>query len=220
MKAFRGWTAEALEFFEGLEADNSKTYWDSHRSVYETAVRAPMEALLQTLEPEFGPGKIFRPYRDVRFSRDKAPYKTQIAGVAMREGSVFYVQLSADGIHAATGYYQMARDQLDRYRTAVDDETTGPEVAGIVADLEKAGYQVGGEALRTAPRGFRPDHPRIRLLRHKGLTASRLWPPAAWMGTAKAADRVADAWRGAEPLNRWLQANVGPSTEDEQQARG
>jgi uncharacterized protein (TIGR02453 family) len=215
MKTFRGWPAEALEFFEGLEADNSKTYWEANRAVYDQAVRGPMEALLAVLEPEFGPAKIFRPYRDVRFSGNKSPYKTQIGAVAVRDGSVFYVQLSADGLHAATGYYQMARDQLARFRAAVDDEETGPEIMDIVDALEKADYRVGGEALRTAPQGFRVDHPRVRLLRHKGLTASRIWTPAAWMGTAKAADRIADGWRGAAPLNQWLQTHVGPSAEAE-----
>ena len=213
MAKFRGWPAEAIEFYEGLEADNSKAYWEQHKPVYENQVRAPMEALLEQLEPEFGKGRIFRPNRDVRFSSDKSPYKTAIAAVAMAEGSVFYVQLGVDGLFAASGYYQMAKDQLARFRQAVNDDATGPEIVAIVEDLERGNYTVGGEALRTAPRGYRPDHPRIRLLRHKGLTMGRMWPPAAWLGTAKAADRVADVWRSAAPLNHWLQTHVGPSTE-------
>jgi uncharacterized protein (TIGR02453 family) len=211
--AFRGWPAEAVEFYEGLEADNTKAYWQDHRQVYETCVRAPMEALLEKVEPEFGKGKIFRPYRDVRFSADKSPYKTAIAAVAAQEGSVFYVQLSADGLFAASGYYQMARDQVGRFRTAVDGDATGDELARIVAQLVKDGYEVGGEALRRAPRGFRPDHPRIQLLLHKGVTMGRSWPPAAWLGTARAADRVIGVWRAAGPLNAWLQTHVGPTAE-------
>ncbi|MDQ4132583.1 MAG: DUF2461 domain-containing protein [Actinomycetota bacterium] len=211
--AFRGWPAEALEFYEGLEADNAKAYWQDHRDVYETYVRAPMEALLEKVEPEFGKGKIFRPYRDVRFSADKSPYKTAIGAVASQHGSVFYVQLSADGLFAASGYYQMARDQLNRFRAAVDDDGTGEELVAIVAGLESEGYDVGGEALRSAPRGFRSDHPRIKLLRHTGVTMGRSWAPAAWLGTARAADRVTQVWRAARPLNEWLQSHVGPSTE-------
>src|SRR2546422_225287 len=126
-----------------------------------------MEALLEKLEPEFGPGKVFRPYRDVRFSADKSPYKTAMGAVCVRDAAVYYLQLSADGLMAAAGYYHMARDQLARFRAAVDDGKAGGELAAIVGRLEKGGYEVGGEALRTAPRGFRPDHPRIRLLRHK-----------------------------------------------------
>ena len=78
---FRGWPAEALDFFEGLEADNSKTYWLQNKDVYEDTVRAPMESLLEELGQEWGEGKIFRPYRDIRFSSDKSPYKTNIAAV-------------------------------------------------------------------------------------------------------------------------------------------
>lgn len=64
--AFRGWPAEAIEFFEGLEADISKAYWQDHKDIYERSVRGPMEELLAELAPEFGEGTIFRPYRDVR----------------------------------------------------------------------------------------------------------------------------------------------------------
>src|SRR6185436_10264821 len=94
---FRGWPSEALEFYEGLTADNSKTYWTSRLSFYEESVRGPMQELLAALEPEFGPGKIFRPYRDVRFSSDKSPYKTHL-GAWLEFGG--YLQLSADGLAA------------------------------------------------------------------------------------------------------------------------
>src|SRR4051812_19524653 len=106
--AFRGWKDEALQFFEGLEVDNSKTYWQANKAVYEHEVRAPMEELLAELEPSHGAGKIFRPYRDVRFSADKSPYKTNIAAT-LGDG---YISLSADGLGAGCGMYQMATDQL------------------------------------------------------------------------------------------------------------
>lgn len=76
---FQGWPAEAVEFYQGLEADNSKVYWQAHRGSYDDHVRRPMEQLLAELGTEFGEGRIFRPYRDVRFSADKSPYKTAIA---------------------------------------------------------------------------------------------------------------------------------------------
>ena len=82
--AFRGWPAEALEFYEGLEADNSKAYWTSHKAVYQEQVLRPMEELLEDLVSEFGSSKIFRPYRDIRFSNDKTPYKTHIGAYFWR----------------------------------------------------------------------------------------------------------------------------------------
>jgi len=207
--AFRGWPAEALEFYEGLEADNTKTYWQANKHVYETIVRAPMEELLAELEPEWGEGHIFRPYRDVRFSADRSPYKTHI-GAVVGDG---YLQLSADGLAAGSGMWEMASDQLERYREAVDDDRRGTELERIVADARSAGLQVmGHETLKTAPRGFPKDHPRIELLRFKGLIAWREWPVGAWLGTRRAKDRIVEFLRLSEPLNGWLHANVGPST--------
>jgi uncharacterized protein (TIGR02453 family) len=210
--AFKGWPAEAFEFYEGLEADNSKAYWTENKAVYEECVRAPFEALMADLASEFGAGKLFRPYRDVRFSVDKSPYKTAQGAVLSDDtGTVYYVALSTEGIFAASGYYMMAKDQIDRFRRAVASDKTGPLVERIVAKLEKAGYEIGGEALRRSPPGYPVDHERIRLLRHKGLTMSRSWEPAAWVGTAAAKPRVVTVFRAAKPLNDWLDAHVGRS---------
>jgi uncharacterized protein (TIGR02453 family) len=206
---FRGWPEEALEFFEGLEADNSKTYWQQNKDRYETLVRAPMEELIEELAPEWGEGKIFRPYRDIRFSPDKSPYKTNI-GATLGAG---YVQLSADGLGVGSGMWHMAPDQLERYREAVSEDRPGAALEGIVATATAAGLQVTGhEELKTAPKGYPKDHPRIELLRHKGLITWREWPPAAWLGTRKAKDRVLEFLGHSKPLSAWLQNNVGPST--------
>jgi uncharacterized protein (TIGR02453 family) len=207
--AFRGWPVEALEFFEGLEIENSKPYWQRNKTIYETVVRAPMEALLAELEPEWGEGRIFRPYRDVRFSADKSPYKTHI-GALVGDG---YVQLTADGLAAGSGMWEMAPDQLERYRAAVHAERSGRELTGIVDAARSAGLQISGhDVLKTAPRGYPKDHPRIELLRFKGLITWRGWPAGAWLGTRRAKDRVEETLRLSQPLNRWLQRKVGPST--------
>jgi uncharacterized protein (TIGR02453 family) len=207
--AFRGWPAEALEFFEGLEADNSKVYWERNRDVYDAMVRAPMEELLEELATEWGEGRIFRPYRDIRFSSDKSPYKTNIAAV-IGDG---YVQLSAHGLGAGCGMYEMAPDQLERYRAAVANNRAGDNLDDLVADARAAGLEVTGhEVLKTAPRGYPKDHPRIELLRFKGLITWREWPAGPWLGTRRAKTRVVEFFRLAEPLNEWLQTHVGPST--------
>jgi uncharacterized protein (TIGR02453 family) len=211
--AFRGWPAEAIEFYEGLEADNSKTYWEENKPVYEEIVHGPMDELLAELAPEFGEGRIFRPYRDVRFSKDKSPYKTSIAATLARGG---YVQLSADGLGAGCGMYVMAPDQLDRYRRAVADNRKGRELVGIVDKIRKRGIEVTGhDELKTAPKGYPKDHPRIDLLRCKGLISWKQWPVGAWLGTRKAKDRVVDFLRASQPLNQWLGKRVGPSELEE-----
>jgi uncharacterized protein (TIGR02453 family) len=206
---FRGWPPEALEFYEGLEADNSKVYWTAHKDVYDEHVYAPMAALLAELEPEFGPGKIFRPNRDIRFSADKSPYKTAIAANLERGG---YIQLSARGLAAGNGMYMMAPDQLDRYRRAVADDDIGEGLRRLVAQVESQGIEVSGhDALKTVPKGYPKDHPRVDLLRNKGLIAWKQWPVAAWLGTAAAKKRIVEFLRASQPLRDWLDTHVGPS---------
>ena len=212
VRAFVGWPKEALAFFEGLEADNSKSYWTAHRAVYDGQVRAPLEALVAELRDEFGAATVFRPYRDVRFSADKAPYKTQVAAVLGDTGDgAFYVQLSADGLMTGAGLHVMTPDQVSRLRAAIDDDTSGARLAGIIATLMAAGFEVGGEPLKTAPRGYSKDHPRIDLLRYRSCFVLRSHPPARWLHGAAAADVVREDWRAARPVVEWLHAHVGPA---------
>ena len=200
--AFRGWPAEALDFYDGLEADNSKTYWTAHKSLYDDKVRAPMTELLAELEPEFGPAKIFRPYRDVRFSADKSPYKTSCAASFEHGG---YLQLTAAGLAAGAGAYMMDSLRLARFRQAVADDSSGLPLTSIVADLEARGTSVTShEQLKSVPRGFPRDHPRAELLRHKGLIAWHQFEPAPWLGTAKAKAHVVTFLRSCAPLQEWL----------------
>jgi uncharacterized protein (TIGR02453 family) len=208
--AFEGWPAEAFEFYEGLEADNSRAYFTDHKAVYEQSVHAPMAALLAELAPEFGEGRIFRPYRDVRFSRDKSPYKTAIAATLAAGG---YLQLSSQGFGAGSGMYAMAPDQLERYRRAVADDASGAALESIIAKVASAGISVSGhDALRTAPRGYAKDHPRIELLRYKGLVSWQQWDVGPFLGTSEVKTYVAGFLRASRPVVDWLAENVGPTT--------
>ena len=203
--AFTGFGEGAVEFYDGLEADNSKAYWTDKREIYENDVRSPMQELLAALEPEFGPGKIFRPYRDVRFSHDKTPYKTHCGAVA----GGFYVEVGSGGLVVAGGYYRMAPDQVTRFRTAVADDRRGTDLEKRLAALAADGLTVAGEALRTRPRGYDPGHPRIALLRHKGLYGRRAWPPDDVLHEPGTQERVVTAWRALRPLIDWLDDHVG-----------
>jgi uncharacterized protein (TIGR02453 family) len=205
---FEGWPAEALEFYEGLAADNSKSYWLAHKHVYDECVLAPMRELLAELEPEHGESHIFRPYRDVRFSKDKSPYKTEIAA-AFRDG---YVRLSADGLGAGRGMHGMAPDQLERYRGAVAADVTGEALTRIAATLRAQDIAVQGhESLKKVPRGYAADHPRAELLRQKGLYAWKQWPVEPWLGTPAARTKVTGFLSAVEPLSDWLTQHVGSS---------
>jgi uncharacterized protein (TIGR02453 family) len=209
--AFRGWPVEAIEFYEGLEADNSKAYWHEHKSVYDAVVKGPMDELLGELAEEFGPGRVFRPNRDIRFSADKSPYKTAIAA---NIGGDNYLQFSARGLGAGSGMWMMAPDQLDRYRRAVDDDGTGRALERLIEVARRADLEITGhDRLKTAPKGYPRDHPRVELLRHKGVIAWKEWPAGAWLGKASATRRIVDLFRAARPLNEWLAAWVGESHE-------
>jgi uncharacterized protein (TIGR02453 family) len=210
---FSGFTDDAFRFFESLSLDNSRTFWQANKTTYATAVRSPLEALLDELG-DYGPFHVFRPHRDVRFSKDKTPYKDHQGAYGESEGGTgFYIQLSSTGLFAASGYYSMASDQLGRFREAVDNEAAGQELTDIVGSLTRRHYSIGaiGE-LKTAPRGFPRDHPRIALLRRRGLIASRSWEQAPWMQSRAALRRVRDAWDGAAAMHAWLDLHVGPST--------
>ena len=208
---FSGWPRAAIGFFEGLEADNSRDYWQAHKPVYDGAVRAPLEALVAELTPEFGPGTLFRPHRDVRFSADKSPYKTQVAAVLGDTGDgAYYVQLSADGLMTGAGLHVMAPDQVARLRRAIDDSRSGAKLTVIVDSLLKDRFEQGGEPLKTAPRGYPKDHPRIALLRYRSCFVLRHHKPARWLQSSAALDVIRTDWLAARPLVEWLQANVGP----------
>jgi uncharacterized protein (TIGR02453 family) len=210
--AFDGWPAEAIEFYEGLAADNSKSYWQAHRADFDQFVHRPMIELVAELEPEFGAAKVYRPYRDIRFSKDKSPYKTAIDASLGGRG---YVRFSADGLLAGAGTFYFEPDQLDRYRRAVLDDGSGAKLAATVAALRDAGLQISAhDVLKTCPRGYPKDHPRVDLLRYKGLVAWKDWQAGAWLGTSEAKVRVVEFLRTSAPLNEWLAANVGVSAAD------
>jgi uncharacterized protein (TIGR02453 family) len=212
--SFRGWPPAAFDFYERLELDNSRAFWQANKAIYDEAVAAPFRELSDEVAKRYGPLRVFRPYRDVRFAKDKTPYKTAAAAVTeSAQGATFYVSLSATGLFAGSGMYHLAPDQLDRWRLAVDHDRRGPAIAKVVATLRADGYDIGSmESLKSAPRGFAKDHARIDLLRMKGLTVGRAFPLARWVHTAAAADRITAVWAAAMPMNRWLGRNVGPST--------
>ncbi|WP_106176995.1 DUF2461 domain-containing protein [Prauserella shujinwangii] len=214
---FTGFGEYAVDFFDGLEVDNSKTYWQDNLPTYRTDVRAPMEALLAELTPEFGPGfgegKVFRPHRDVRFARDKSPYKTHCGAVVEqgRGGGAYYVEVSSAGLRVGGGCFHLQPDQLARFRRAVDADVHGAELERILARLRRSGWEIAGEALKTRPRGFPPDHPRLDLLRHRSLYATKAWEPDDTLHERACLTRVRAAWRQVRAFNEWARDHVGTS---------
>ncbi|MCG8919950.1 DUF2461 domain-containing protein [Actinokineospora sp. PR83] len=213
---FTGFGEYAIDFFDGLVADNSKTYWDANRSTYDTDVRAPMVALIGELEQEFADGgtpKVFRPYRDVRFAKDKRPYKGHCGAVIEhgRGAGAYYVEVGPAGLYVGGGCYHLQSDQLARFRTAVAEDIHGEVLVGILARLQRAGWSTRGDRLKTNPRGVDRDHPRIDLLRHRSLFVAKVWEPDDVLHEPGCLDRVRTAWRELRPFNEWARDHVGVS---------
>ncbi len=212
---FEGFGEGAVDFYEGLEADNSKTYWSDHLEWYREHVRGPMEALLAELEPEFAPGfgtgKVFRPHRDVRFSRDRSPYKTHCGAVIEpgRGAGAYYVELSAQGMLVAGGCFHTTLDQLARYRAAVDEDLHGERLRTLLSALDQEGWQRAGDVLKSRPRGVPADHPRLGLLRHRTMYVFRSWEPDDVLHERACLWRVRACWQRLRGLNQWFADHVG-----------
>lgn len=218
MDAFRGFEPSVREWFLGLEAENTRAYFARTRSFYEVAIREQMHALLAELADRFGGEvKLFRQHRDVRFSRDKSPYKTNTYGILRGSPHALqglYASISASGLVAGSGYHVMTGDQLERYREAVADDRRGPELERRAAAAEAAGLELWSARLATAPRGCPRDHPRIDLLRRKSLALGATLPFGRGAGIDREAGLrfVADTWSAAAPVTAWLDAHVGAAS--------
>jgi uncharacterized protein (TIGR02453 family) len=222
---FAGFADTQGKFFKQLAKNNDAEWFRPRKEEFEAGWRDPMKALLSEVRDKLEPAypdcfladpKIFRLNRDVRFSTDKAPYKTSVSGLLMarphnkeREGvtevpAALYFQIGSEDI-AACGQYGMSGPGLQRYRAALLDEKRGAELHKIVKSLEKAGYTLGAmETLKKAPRGIDPDHPRVELLKRKGLMVSLpKVPRALWTSKELVKNLVASAKKAA-PLVRWL----------------
>ena len=206
---FAGFPVAALDFYDDLEVDNTRAYWEKHKDVYTESVKAPMAALCAALAPEFGEAKVFRPYRDVRFAKDKTPFKThQGAFVPAGPATGWYVEVSARGVRTGAGFYEASSPRLASIRAAIDDDRRGPELERLLAGLAADGWDVAGERLKTTPRGYSADHPRIGLLRHKSMTVGRSHGFEPVVHTPELLDVVRDDWRALRPFVEWVAQNA------------
>jgi len=202
---FTGWTGDFKGFFTGLQVNNSKAYFEAHRDQYERDVKQPMVALLADLESRFGPPRLSRPNRDIRFSADKSPYKTNIYATT-RDGG--YVALGPAGLVVGGGRYMLEAAQLARFREAVAASGSGAKLIAVVDGLREKGYDLGGQELKRVPPPFPQDHQRGDLLRYKRLFYWQQWKIGPWIATPAVRERVAQAWSDGATLNAWLSRHV------------
>jgi uncharacterized protein (TIGR02453 family) len=207
---FTGFPSQALDFYDDLEVDNTRAFWEKHKGTYEYSVKRPMVALCAALADEFGDAKVFRPYRDVRFAKDKTPYKTaQGAFVEVGPATGWYVEISARGVRTGAGFYDASGERIAHIRTAIDDDRRGTELALLLKKLEANGWVIGGHVLKTAPRGYDLSHPRIDLLRHKSLTIGHDYGFEPIIHTPELLEAVRDDWRTLRPFVEWVTSAEG-----------
>ena len=170
--------------------------------MYQESVKEPLTALLAQLEPQFGPSKIFRPNRDIRFSQDKSPYKTaQGAFASFQEGVGYYVQLSADGLLIGGGYHSHSPAQLARYRNSVDATGTGEQLQHIVDAIAAAGFAIEGENAQNRAAGFPAGPSRARSCSNTSRSPpASLWAQPDWLSSPDAEAEIARLWDKLRPL--------------------
>ena len=219
---FAGMPDEGLAFLEDLEERNTKAFFDANRQVFKDQVQVPFAALVEAAAarlrrtvPGLGQPKVFRIYRDLRFSKDKTPYKTSLsASVPSRPageghgagvGTGFYVNVGPAGLYTASGLYHPARPELERVRAAIADEATGPELEAILARAAGRGLEPYLDPLQRMPKAWPPDHPRAGLLKARSLVLNRQHERAPWLQTAELLARLVADWKAMIPFNRWLE---------------
>jgi uncharacterized protein (TIGR02453 family) len=188
---FPGFPPEALTFFRGLARNNNRDWFLPRKEVFESRVKAPMIALVEAINAEFGkfapdyiadPKRaVYRIYRDTRFSPDKSPYKTHLAAVFPRRGGDrgsapgFYFAVSAKEIGIAGGVYEPSPEHLLALRTWLADN----HVAFLKAASgpEKLMGKLHGESLQRVPKGFAADHPAAELIKMKRWLFYKTLPP-------------------------------------------
>jgi uncharacterized protein (TIGR02453 family) len=223
---FQGFPAGTLKFLRGLEKHNDKTWFDAHRDDYDAFYVDVAKQLVSALGPglrkisktvNYEPrvnGSIFRINRDVRFSKDKSPYKPHL-DLWFWEGDRrgwetpgFFFRLAAGELVTGAGMHVLPKDRLDTYRAAVIDPKSGKALERIAAEVKKAGATLGGATRKTVPRGMDASHARAGFLLHEGLYATVTSTPPRTLSSPRIVDDCLARFRATAPVSRWLQEHV------------
>jgi uncharacterized protein (TIGR02453 family) len=220
--AFTGMPDEGLAFLEDLEERNTREFFEANRRLFTEQVQAPFLALVEAAAdrlrgsvPDLGPPKVFRIYRDLRFSKDKTPYKTSLSasvphrgpgdGAGPGVGSGYYVNVGPAGLYTASGLYHPARPDLERLRAAIADPDLGAELEAVIARAAGEGLQPWLDPLQRMPRAYPADHPRGDLLKARSLVLNRQHDRAPWLHTPEVLDRLVADWQAMIEFNRWFE---------------
>ena len=225
--AFSGFPKAGLQFFADLAQNNNKAWFDTHKQHYLNLVVAPAQsfvlelgAKLQAALPDIvydartnGSGSIGRIYRDIRFSKDKSPYKDYLGvvfwqrGQKKNDGAGFYFHMNAGGAEIYTGMYAFDKPFMEAYRDAVVSKKLGAALDDVLMALKKAGdYPVGGETFKRTPAGYDAAHPRANFLRYNGIYAQSPHMDAEILSRPDLIDVCFEHCINTAPLHHWLVA--------------
>jgi uncharacterized protein (TIGR02453 family) len=217
---FTGFPKETFEFLGDLAANNSKQWFDMHRELYDEFYVEPARHFVEEIGPKlralsktvnFAPkinGSIFRIQRDVRFSKDKRPYKTHLDfwfwdGESRGwETPGYFLRLAPSSMMIGAGMHSFAAPQLVSYRAAVMDERSGRKLEQVLGGLK--GLGAGGANRKTVPRGFDSSHPRARLLLHDGLYGSWEGDLPKTVNSGALVPECVERFREGVPIVQWL----------------
>jgi uncharacterized protein (TIGR02453 family) len=222
MKRFQGFADADGKFFKALAKNQNRDWFQSHKEEFEIGWNQPMKDLLEDLKEaidktyahcDLAEPKVFRIFRDVRFSKDKSPYKTWIAGCLPIQRSskiteapvAIYMHFGTASV-VASGLYMMEPAGLARYRAAVADDSRGKELVKILGKLEKAGFSdaMMDDALKKVPKGFAPEHPRAHLLKRKSLGVRYPPLPKGQLKSPELLPWLVGHAKKVAPLVEWL----------------
>lgn len=219
---FEGFDPKTLEFLHDLWDNNSKEWFDESRDIYEEFVLEPSKKFVVDMgerlkeistemiaEPKIN-RSLFRLNRDVRFSKDKSPYKTHI-GIIFWEGPRkrmecpgFYFHFEPDSLLIAGGFHLLPKDLMTDYRKIVSREVPARELAGVISDVEAGGISVEGLHYKRTPQGFKEDHPHSYLIRYNGVYGLEKSKIPEEFFSEKLVDYVFERFKIMDPLNRWF----------------
>jgi uncharacterized protein (TIGR02453 family) len=219
---FNGFPKQTITFLSGLSRNNEKAWFDAHRAAYEAHFIEPAKQFVEALAPRLQKidanvnaeprvnGSIMRINRDVRFSKDKTPYKDHLdlwfwTGAKRGwDSGGFFFRLTPKKLILGAGMHAFMPDALAKYRASVLDDKRGNELTKLVAKLRKQGYEVGGETFKKTPRGVAADHERAALMKHSGLYASWESNHPKELGSAALVGFVSKHYAAVAPINTWL----------------
>ena len=219
---FNGFSKELPKYFKNLKKNNSKQWFEKHRNDYDEFVMSPARDFVVAMGyrlRKIAPGinaipkinqSLFKINRDVRFSKDKSPYKTNL-GIWFWEGSRkrmecsgFYFHYEGQRLRFGTGFYMFPKNLLTRYRDAVVDKKLGSDLIKAVKKVSAKGYSIGGQHFKRIPQGYDAGHPRAEYLLYNGLHAMTEEKVSAVFYSGALISHAFRHYKNMFPLHRWL----------------